>query len=646
MASAGILRIKVVGDTSPFQKSLSGLGGKIGGFAKKVGKVGAGAVIGLGAAAGTAAFKTAAMGDEIAKSSRKAGIGVEQFQELRFAFGQGGVEASKFDTAVLKFNKRLGESATTGGTADEAFASLGVSLRDADGNVREAGGALDEVLPKLAAIESDAERAAVAGDLFGQRVGPELAAALADGGEGIDAARQKAQDLGIVMDEDATKAAEKFTDQWDDLKQQGSAFLRQFGTPVMSFMSGTLFPIIQDKVIPALKQFGEWIGPRLQEAGQWIGEFFNNVVLPAFRGLSDWWTVNGPAIITAAQTLWEGLQGAFAAVTELWNSVVGMFQSGGESTTGVFAEIQAFVAEVWPQIQAIIASAMDAIQAVIERVTAIVQGIWTRWGEDIMAWMSVVWETIQSVISGALDIIQGIWETFAGLFSGDWERMWDGIKQVLSGAWEAIKGIVDLALENLYLLFTIGRDAVQELWGKLWDWVKDTASEAWDKLKEGVSDGVDDVVGFFRDLPGNMLSALGDLGSILLGAGRSILQGLWDGMTEKWDELTGWIGGLGGRMRELKGPIEKDRVLLTDIGEAIIGGLGAGMDDEWAKVEKRLGTMTAEIPVTVASAASPARMPAGRFGTDGGVTVNVYGDVVTDSPQDFLDQLGQMARAR
>jgi len=646
VASAGILRIKVVGDTSPFQKSLSGLGGKIGGFAKTVGKVGAGAVIGLGAAAGTAAFKTAAMGDEIAKSSRKAGIGVEQFQELRFAFGQGGVEASKFDTAVLKFNKRLGESATTGGTADEAFASLGVSLRDADGNVRDAGGALDEVLPKLAAIESDAERAALAGDLFGQRVGPELAAALADGGEGIDAARQKAQDLGIGMDEDATKAAEKFTDQWDDLKQQGLGFLRQFGTPVLEFMSGQLFPVIQEKVIPALKAFGEWIGPHLQTAGQWIGEFFNNVVVPAFHSLSDWWTVNGPAIMEIAGILWDTLRDVFGRISEAVQTVAGWFQGSGDQMSGVMGSLLAFAQETWPQIQAVIKSAMDAISAVIGFVIDVVQGLWDGWGQYILEFAKTIWNAVKQVIGGALDFIQGLFEVFAGLFTGDWSRMWDGVKQAASGVWDIIKGLWEALLGAIELVLEVAWETITSMWSRLWDTVKEVASNAWNSLKEAVSNGIDNVVGFFTGLPGRILDAIGNLHRLLWNAGREIIEGLWDGLRERWEAVTDWFSGIGSQIRNLKGPIEKDRVLLTDIGEAIIGGLGEGMDREWAKVEKRLGTMTAEIPVTVGrngQPSSPVMVPSMQPPS---MTVNVYGDVVTDSPQDFLDQLSQMSRSR
>lgn len=315
MAKSGTLKVRVIGDTKPFAKSMKGLSGTVGKAAGKIAKVGAMAFAAAGAAAVTGAFKVASFGDEIAKSAGKAGLGVEQFQELRFAFGQGGVEAKTMDTALLKFNKRLGESAVGTGTADDAFESLNVKLKDADGNVRDAGGAMDEILPKLAGIESDAQRAALAGDLFGQRAGPELAAALSDGVEGIDDARQKAQDLGIVMGEDAAEAAEKFTDQFDDIKQAAGGLLRKGLTPVMGFLSDTVFPGVQ-KII---KVFGEdglsgvWamvqkkfaealpiIGEKLGELGEKFVAWVQEVGPPLLRKLGGLLAKLGEWVVTVA----------------------------------------------------------------------------------------------------------------------------------------------------------------------------------------------------------------------------------------------------------------------------------------------------------------------------------------------------------
>lgn len=642
MSKTGTLRVNIVGDSGPLQNTLKGTSSKIGGFAKNLAKVGVGAVVGFGSAAVGAAFKTASMGDEIAKTAPKLGVTTDELQEMAHWADRNGVSSSDMERAVGRLNQRIGDGTAGSSKYVDALNGMGVATLDMNGNVRDTSEVMGETIQALSEIESPAERSRKAADVFGTSLARNLMPALEDGSLSMEEAAQMAHEMGVVMDEDAIAASERFTDSWADIKDAGMAMLRDFGTPLMEWMANSLFPVIQDQVVPALQGFAEWIGPHLADAMEWIGGFFDEVLLPAFQSLSDWWDDNGPAIVAAAQELWEGLQSIFDTLTDYWNTVVGLFTSGGDDTEGVFASIQDFAEEVWPKIQGIIESAMDAINAVIERVTAIVQGIWDRWGEDILEFATTVWESIQKVIGGVLDVIQGLFETFAGLFSGDWERMWEGIKSIVSGVWDAILGLWDTLMGAIELALNVAWDTITELWDKLWTWVKDTASQAWDDLKESISDAIEDVLDFFRDLPGDMLDALGDLGRILFDAGREIIDGLWDGLKSMWENVTGWFSGLGSEIRNLKGPIEKDRVLLTDIGEEIIGGLGRGLDDEWRNVEKMLGAMTAEIPVSVSDANAATTASSG--GPAGGmqprqVVINIHGDVAGDLDEERLVEL-------
>ncbi len=82
MAKSGTLKVRVLGDTGPFEKKLKGLKGSIGGLAGMVTKVGVTSFVALTSAAIGATFKLATMGDEIAKSAQKAGVGVSALPGL------------------------------------------------------------------------------------------------------------------------------------------------------------------------------------------------------------------------------------------------------------------------------------------------------------------------------------------------------------------------------------------------------------------------------------------------------------------------------------------------------------------------------------------------------------------------------------
>lgn len=97
-------------------------------------------------------------------------------------------------------------------------------------------------------------------------------------------------------------------------------------------------------------------------------------------------------------------------------------------------------------------------------------------------------------------------------------------------------------------------------------------------LLSGATQRGAEVLDWFAGLPGRILSALGDLGGLLVGAGRSVIDGFLSGLRGAWDGVTGFVGGIADWIAEHKGPIEYDRRLLVPHGMAIMRGLGSGIE--------------------------------------------------------------------
>ena len=97
-------------------------------------------------------------------------------------------------------------------------------------------------------------------------------------------------------------------------------------------------------------------------------------------------------------------------------------------------------------------------------------------------------------------------------------------------------------------------------------------------LLSGATQRGAEVIAWFAGMPGRILSALGDLGGLLVGAGRSVIDGFLSGLKGAWDGVTGFVGGIAGWIAEHKGPIEYDRRLLVPHGMAIMRGLGSGIE--------------------------------------------------------------------
>lgn len=415
MAKSGVLQVKIVGDSKPLQKTMKGIGGKIGKFAKNVAKIGA---IGAGiAAAGMAKAiqSTAAYGDRVAKTSRAVGLGIESFQELEFALGQMGLTQDQSSKALEKLNVRIGRAAQGEKTYQEAVEATGASLRDSNGEMRSQDEIFNDVLSGLGEMESSQERAAVAADLFGTSVGPKLATAMESGEEGMDALRQKARDLGIVMDKDTAESSERFTDAMDDLKKGVGGAFRSLAADFIPVLADKVVPFVTRKVIPALRSFGEWLGPKLKQAAAAISGFVREEVVPVLQALSTWWDDNGPTVIDMAKrmarTVQRVLGRAFEAVKDTFafvnrNSEVMIPLLGGilagflafKAVVAVIKTVQA-VTKAWTAAQALLNVALTAnpIGLVIAAIAGLVAIVVIAWKRS---------ETFRRIVRGAFDKVK------------------------------------------------------------------------------------------------------------------------------------------------------------------------------------------------------------------------------------------------
>lgn len=176
----------------------------------------AGKAIGLAFAAAATAVaalvkKSIDNADELSKLSQKVGISVESLSALAFQANLSGVEIEGMQTALVKFNKTIGESA--GGSKKQAatFAAMGISLRDAQGNLKSTETLLGNVADKFSEYEDGAAKTTLAVNLFG-RAGADMIPMLNGGSKAMAEAAQEAKDLGQVIGSETGKQAEQFND--------------------------------------------------------------------------------------------------------------------------------------------------------------------------------------------------------------------------------------------------------------------------------------------------------------------------------------------------------------------------------------------------------------------------------------------------
>jgi phage-related minor tail protein len=402
-------------------KKASGVGNKFTNMIGTVAKWSAGIIAAGGAAgAGLLAFanKSAETTDRIDKLSQKIGISRESFQEWDFILSQNGASIEGLQTGMKTLSRAADEAAQGTATYSDVFDRLNISVTDSNGNLKEQEVLFNETILALSQMENETERSALASQLLGKSA-TELAPMLNSGSASIEELRAKANELGLVLNDEAVDAGVKFTDTIDQLKRASGAIFTQLGTD--------LIPIMQkmaDWVIENMPMIREKTKVAFETAGKVI-----NVVIEVIKGAIE-------AIKSLSQFFiehWDILQPILAGIT------------AGAATFGLYTlaiNASAIATAAWTTVTTIATAAGTAFGAVIAFLTspigivvAAIAGLvaagvllYKNW-DEVSAWAGTLWDNIKTQFSKIGDFIAGIWD---GIKSGA-SSAFDGISNIIKG---------------------------------------------------------------------------------------------------------------------------------------------------------------------------------------------------------------------
>lgn len=167
----------------------------------------------------------ATIGDE----AQRAGLSVEAFQEWSYVAAQARIPIDALTDGFKELALRADEFIVTGsGAAAEAFQRLGFGADDLARRLEDPGELFVEIARRMQHLESSA-RIRIADELFGGTGGERFVALLNRGAAGISAMRDRARDLGLVMDEEvierATEIDQRFAEVIARLDQLGKSLV-------------------------------------------------------------------------------------------------------------------------------------------------------------------------------------------------------------------------------------------------------------------------------------------------------------------------------------------------------------------------------------------------------------------------------------
>ncbi len=253
MISVGDAVLKITGDTGDLDKTLSGLGGKLqSGLGKAAKTVGIGlAAMGTAAiGAGIASVKSFAdAGSEIYDMSKKTGASAKFLSEWKYMAEQSGASIGDVETSI----KRM-QAAVTEGNDD--WKAYGINLQSLQGLPVEEQFAM--ITDALSEIEDPTQRASMAMSVFG-RSGTNLLGVLSEGATGMEAMKQKANELGVVFDDEAAAKADTLGDSLQDVEKAFSGLMNQIAMALLPAIQPLIDAFLElVKALP-LKEISELI---------------------------------------------------------------------------------------------------------------------------------------------------------------------------------------------------------------------------------------------------------------------------------------------------------------------------------------------------------------------------------------------------
>lgn len=315
---------------------------KLGAVSTATGKA-AEATKGLSTAAGAAAVglvgmatKAAADADDLLTLANQTGFTVEELQKMQYASSFIDVSMESMTGSITKLTKNMA-------SGSDVFDQLGISITDADGNMRSAIDVWYESVDALGKVTNETERDQLSMALFGKSA-MEMAGVVDDGGAALKALGDEAESTGLILSQDAVESAVAFNDQVDKLKNTATQAFFSAGAS----LAETLVPALE-KLVTIISDVLSWFGnldgstqafiltvlalvaaisPILGLISTLTGAAaaLNVAMLPMIGTIAGIIAIVG-AVVAAGVLLYQNWDTIKAKASELWSSIQSTFEN-------------------------------------------------------------------------------------------------------------------------------------------------------------------------------------------------------------------------------------------------------------------------------------------------------------------------------
>ena len=437
MTTALTIRAKVDGlqQLSGLQKGLGGVTNQSNAAAGAMGRLkgaAAGAlgamrsflpVLGVGAMAKFAKDNIDAA-DAMSKMSQRTGVAAPMLDKFRKVAELSDTSIEGLGKGFKTLASNMYDASTRGtGPAAEAFDKLGIAITDSNGKLRESDQVMLDIADKFQQMADGPEKAALAADLFGAKIGDELIPLLNSGGDAV-------RNMGTSLTQDFADKAAAFNDRLEVMQEKlGDLGLR---------LTEALLPALE-KLVSFMESIGN-VFSTLPQPVQDLALGFAAIAVPVaalaipLGGLVSVFGAIGTALAAIGPIL-AGIPALLAGWAGAIGPVVAALGSLGQILIGVFSGPVGWVA--------LAVAAGAAIYAFRDQIGAAFQAIGGFIANAAMAFKTTF---IDPVIQLGQQVIDFYVQTWTGIFNfikQPFEQGWQWIQEnFITPIKDGISGII------------------------------------------------------------------------------------------------------------------------------------------------------------------------------------------------------------
>ena len=336
---------------------------------------------------GTLAYKSGLLADDLNTMSKQYHINTRDLQQYSVAADLVDVSTEAIAKSHVKLEKSMASAADGTGASAEAFAKLGVNIKNADGSFRSGDEVWQDVISSLANVTDETERDTLAMQLMGKSAS-ELNPLIADGGETYKNVADTLKKYNLdFIDQETLDKANAFNDQLDIMKAVGLVALQSIGAELAGYLE------------PALRKVAGWMG----KLAEWLGGLDPQIL-----------TVIGVigALVAAIAPLLMVLGKVAFSISSIMSlaSTLGLSFSALAGPVGIVIGVIAALIAIgvllyknWDKIKATAKKLKDAVVATFQGMKDRVKNIFT----GIKEAMTKPIEKAKDLIKGFIDKIKG-----------------------------------------------------------------------------------------------------------------------------------------------------------------------------------------------------------------------------------------------